>query len=114
MGTVKARALDGDTITVLVVNRDGSEVVTDDYGLTLDTLCGGIDVNRVIDSISGKRAEFVGAEDTTTGRLLCRLCHLEQTAPFAQRFDVLTARELERAVNATGQEHCDLCGRSLA
>jgi hypothetical protein len=113
MGTVKARALDGETITVLVVNRDGGEVVTDDYGLTLDALCGGTDVNRVIDSISGKRAQFIGAEDTTTGRLICRLCHLKQPAPFGQRFDALTSKELQCAVDTAGQEHCDLCGRRL-
>lgn len=113
MGTVKARALDGEAITLLVVNRDGTEVVTDDYDLALDTLCGGIDVNRVIDSISGKHAHIVGAADTTTGRLLCRLCHLEQAAPFGQRFDALTPKELQRAVDATGQERCDLCERRL-
>lgn len=113
MGTVKARALDGETITVLVVNRDGGEVVTDDYGLTLDTLCGGPDVNRVIDSISGKRAQFIGAEDTTTGRLLCRLCHLKQPAPIGSRFNALTSKELQCAVDATRQKHCDQCGRRL-
>ncbi len=113
MGTVKSRAVDIE-ITVLVVNRDGAPCVTDDYGLVLDILCGGIDANRIIDSISGKRAQFVGATDTTTGRLLCRLCHLEQPAPFGQRFDPLTPKELQCAVDATGQERCDLCERRLA
>jgi hypothetical protein len=113
-GAVTLLSRDGAGITVEVVSHDGAKEITDDYGVVLDTLCGGSHKNRVVDSISGRRAQIVGAEDTATGRLLCRLCHLGRVAPMGLRFTPLSPQQLAQWVTETEQTHCDECGRELA
>lgn len=98
-------------ITVTIASSSGDVLETAGFEEAIDLLCGP-GRNRVIDSISGRRAQIVAAEDTTTGALLCRVCLLDRDDRMALRFNLLEVRDLRRMVQTTGQRACG-CGRML-
>lgn len=112
-GTVRQILRQDGEITASVVNREGAEITTSDYDEALDILCGGEHKNRVVDSISGRRAAIVGAEDTLTGRLLCRLCYLSRPGRMGDRYNPLAPRQLVEFAKALQQDFCEDCGRDL-
>lgn len=99
--------------TITIVSSFGDVLETGAYEEAIDCLCGGADHNRPIDMISGRRATVVAAEDTTTGAVICRVCHVDRHDRMAPRFNLLDARSLRRTIHATGQAAC-ACGRTLA
>ena len=81
-------------LVVRITPWHGSILETDDYEAALDHLCGGPTKNRTIDGISGKPGTIVAAEDTITGDIICRLCHLARPDRMSDRWNLLSPRAL--------------------
>lgn len=111
-GTVEVAGLDEVAgIVAQVSNPTGELRTTLDFEEALDWVCGP-GMNRVVDTISGRRAVVVGAVDTETGDLLCRVCLVKVKNGGGSRFSHLSPKELRKAVQSYGQTHCQ-CGRDL-
>lgn len=85
---------EADRLVVRITPRQGDSIETDDFDAALDHLCGGPAKNRTIDGISGKPASIVAAEDTFSGDIICRLCHLARPDRMGDRWNLLSPRAL--------------------
>jgi hypothetical protein len=111
-GTVEISRLDdSDGIMVKVTSPDGDVLETLDFDEGLDWVCGP-GKNRIVDTISGRRAVVVGAVDHHHDRLMCRVCVVRFTNGSGSRFTHLSPKELKVEVMRRGQTHCQ-CGRDL-
>lgn len=111
-GTVEISRLD-DTAGIFakVTSPDGDVLETLDFEEGLDWICGP-GKNRIVDTISGKRAVVVGAIDHHHERLMCRVCVVKFSNGSGSRFTHLTPKELKSEITSRGQTHCQ-CGRDL-
>jgi len=101
------------TYEVRITPRHGEPLTTRDYEEALAHISGGADHNRRIDSVSGRPAQIVAAEDTATNTIICRLCHLDRADRMTPRFNLLDDQKLRRLMKQTGIERCSTCGRIL-
>lgn len=101
-------------IRIQVASSSGEVLTrTSIFEEAIDFLHGGPGHNWLIDSMSGRRAEIIGAEDSDTGAVLCRLCLVGRHDRMAPRFQHLSPRDMRELVQATGVSSCS-CGRRLA
>jgi len=112
-GTVEVSRLDDLVgIIVKVMNSDGDSLETVEFEDAMDWVCGP-GKNRIVDSISGRRAIIVGAIDHHYERLMCRVCLVKFANGSGSRFTHLTPKELKSEVKSRRQTHCQ-CGRDLS
>lgn len=113
-GAVEVSRLDESTdgICVKVTSPDGDVLETVDFEEGLDWVHGP-GKNRIVDTLSGRRAVVVGAVDHHHERLICRVCLVKFTNRRSRsRFTHLSPKELKSEVRTRGQDHCQ-CGRDL-
>ena len=111
-GAVEVSRLDDtDGICAKVTSPDGDVLETLDFEEGLDWVCGP-GKNRIVDTMSGRRALVVGAVDHHHDRLMCRVCVVRFTNGSGSRFTHLSPKELKLEVAHRNQTHCQ-CGRDL-
>lgn len=111
-GTVEISHLDdADGIIAKVTSPAGTVLETFEFEEGLDWVHGP-GKNRIVDTISGRRAAVVGAVDHHHDRLVCRVCLVKFVSRSWFRFTQLTPKELKLEVTRRDQTYCQ-CGRDL-